>query len=559
MASVRRALLLAALSLVLGIAASRPAAAAARDTLVIGITQYPATLHPSIDTMLAKTYVVRLGQRPFTTYDADWNLICMLCVDLPTIENGLAKRERLMNGGEGIAVTYTIRPDATWGDGVPVSTDDVMFAWEVGKNPHSGVAAGELYRRILSIDVKDAKTFTLHFDRVSFDYNAISDFEVLPAHIERDVFRKDPARYRSRTRYDTDSTNPGLWFGPYRVVDKEPGSQIVLERNPTWWGPKPAFRRIVVRVVENTAALEANLLSGSIDMVAGELGLSLDQAIAFAARHGNRFNVIYKPGLTYEHLDLRIDNPILADTRVRHALLLALDRDIINQQLYGGQQPPAATFVSPLDWVYDPDIVATKQDVAAAGKLLDEAGWRMGPDGVRANAKGEPLAFDLMTTAGNRSRELVEQVIQSQWEAVGIDARIRNQPARVLFGDTLTKRRFQGLAMFAWMSAPESVPRSILHSSEIPSAENGYSGENWVGFHSPEVDTLLDTIETTIDRDKRKALWFRLQRIYADELPAIPLFFRADAFILPKWLEGVVPTGHQEPTTAWVENWRVAE
>jgi peptide/nickel transport system substrate-binding protein len=558
MASVRRALVLAALSLLIGFAGTRPAAAA-RDTLVIGITQYPSTLHPSIDTMLAKTYVIRLAERPFTTYDADWKLICMLCVELPTLENGLAKRERLKTGGEGIAVTYTIRPDATWGDGVPVTTDDVMFAWEVGKHPQSGVAAGELYRRILSIDVKDAKTFTLHFDRVSFDYNAINDFEVLPAHLDRDVFREDPARYRSRTRYDTDSTNPGLWFGPYRVVDKEPGSQIVLERNPTWWGPKPAFRRIIVRVVENTAALEANLLSGSIDMVAGELGLSLDQAIAFAKRHGNRFNVIYKPGLTYEHLDLRIDNPILADKRVRHALLLALDRDIINQQLYGGQQPPAATFVSPLDWVYDPEIAATKQDVAAAGRLLDEAGWRMGPDGVRVNATGEPLAFDLMTTAGNRSRELVEQVIQSQWKAVGIDARIRNQPARVLFGDTLTKRRFQGLAMFAWMSAPESVPRSILHSSEIPTAENGYSGENWVGFHSPEVDKLLDTIETTIDRGKRKALWFRLQRIYADTLPAIPLFFRADAFILPKWLEGVVPTGHQEPTTAWVENWKVAE
>jgi peptide/nickel transport system substrate-binding protein len=558
MASVRRALVLAALSLLIGFAGTRPAAAA-RDTLVIGITQYPSTLHPSIDTMLAKTYVIRLAERPFTTYDADWKLICMLCVELPTLENGLAKRERLKTGGEGIAVTYTIRPDATWGDGVPVTTDDVMFAWEVGKHPQSGVAAGELYRRILSIDVKDAKTFTLHFDRVSFDYNAINDFEVLPAHLDRDVFREDPARYRSRTRYDTDSTNPGLWFGPYRVVDKEPGSQIVLERNPTWWGPKPAFRRIIVRVVENTAALEANLLSGSIDMVAGELGLSLDQAIAFAKRHGNRFNVIYKPGLTYEHLDLRIDNPILADKRVRHALLLALDRDIINQQLYGGQQPPAATFVSPLDWVYDPEIAATKQDVAAAGRLLDEAGWRMGPDGVRVNATGEPLAFDLMTTAGNRSRELVEQVIQSQWKAVGIDARIRNQPARVLFGDTLTKRRFQGLAMFAWMSAPESVPRSILHSSEIPTAENGYSGENWVGFHSPEVDKLLDTIETTIDRGKRKALWFRLQRIYADTLPAIPLFFRADAFIIPKWLEGVVPTGHQEPTTAWVENWKVAE
>ena len=68
---------------------------------------------------------------------------------------------------------------------------------------------------------------------------------------------------------------------------------------------------------------------------------------------------------------------------------------------------------------------------------------------------------------------------------------------------------------------------------------------------------LLDEIETSIDRERRQALWFRLQRIYADELPAIPLFFRADAYVLPKWLKGVEPTGHQEPTTEWVENWRV--
>lgn len=547
------------LLLLLIVAAPAPAhgTAAERDQLVIGITQYPSTLHPNIDSMAAKTYVIRMAERPFTTYDADWKLVCMLCVKLPTFENGLAKRERLADGREGVAVTYTIRMDARWGDGVPITTKDVLFTWEVGRNPKSGVADGELYRRILSIDAKDDKTFTMHFDRVTYDYNAINDFDVLPEHIERDAF-SDPARYRVRTHYDTDSTNPGLWFGPYRIVKKEPGSQIVLEPNPTWWGRKPAFKRIVVRVVENTAAMEANLLSGSIDMVAGELGLSLDQAIAFERRHGRNFTILYKPSLVYEHLDVDLDNPILKDKRVRQALLLALDRDVINTQIYGGRQPPAATFVSPLDWVFDPDIKPVKQNTAKAKRLLDEAGWRMGPDGVRVNAKGEPLTLDLITTAGNRSRELVEQVLQSQWKAVGIRTAIRNQPARILFGDTMVKRRFHGLAMFAWMSAPESVPRSILHTSEIPSAANNYSGENFTGFSDPEVDALLDKIEVTTDRAKRKTLWYRLQEIYADELPAIPLFFRADAYILPKWLKGVVPTGQQEPTTTWVEDWRVA-
>jgi len=92
-----------------------------------------------------------------------------------------------------------------------------------------------------------------------------------------------------------------------------------------------------------------------------------------------------------------------------------------------------------------------------------------------------------MTTAGNRSRELVEQVLQSQWRGIGVDVRIKNEPARVLFGDTLPHRRFE-LAMYAWISSPENVPRSILHSSEIPSAANGFVGQNATGFTSTEMD-----------------------------------------------------------------------
>ena len=81
--------------------------------------------------------------------------------------------------------------------------------------------------------------------------------------------------------HDTDPTNPGLYFGPYRIAQLTPGSLVVLERNPTWWGKPPAFTRVVLSLVENTAAMEADLLAGSIDMISGELGaLSVDQALA---------------------------------------------------------------------------------------------------------------------------------------------------------------------------------------------------------------------------------------------------------------------------------------
>lgn len=530
----------------------------ARD-LVIGVNQFPSNLHPNIDAMVTKAYVLGLTQRPFTTFDQSWQLVCMLCTELPTLENGKATIEDVPGGKRGVALTYTIRPDATWGDGTPITTRDVLFTWEVGRHPKSGITNAELYRRIWRIDAIDAKTFVLHDEKLGFDYNGINDFRVVPEHLERKVFEADPDTYRNRTLFDTDPTNPGLAFGPYRIAGVTPGSQIVLERNPTWWGERPVFDRIVVKAIENTTALEANLLSGEVDMIEGSAGMSLDQAQAFERRHGDRYQVFYKPGLVYEHLDVRLDDPALSDRRVRQALLHGLDRAAISQKLFAGRQPVADTFVHPLDWVHTDEVPHYAYDPVKAAALLDEAGWALGSDKLRHDAAGRPLRLELMTTAGNRTRELIEQVAQSQWRQLGIDVVIKNEPPRVFFGETMSKRRFTGLALFAWISSPENVPRSTLHGDEIPSEANGWSGQNYSGFRDARVDRLLDAIEVELDRDKRAVLWHELQTIYAEELPALPLFFRADAHIWPTWLQGVEPTGHMAPTTLWVERWRVQE
>ncbi len=541
-----------------GFALALSPVAHAKETLVIGITQFPATFHPSINSMMAKSYILAMTRRPITTYDKDWQLICMLCTRLPSIENGLAVREKTPDGKNGVAVTYTIDPEAVWGDGVPVSTRDVLFTWEAGKNDLSGIGGAELYRRIYEIDVKDEKTFTLHVDRLTFDYNSLGGYELLPEHLERRKFA-EPESYRHKTAYDTDTQNEGLYFGPYVIAEVAPGSHVVLEQNPKWWGKPPAFKKIVVRVIENTAALEANILSGEIDMIAGELGMNIDQALAFEQRHGERFQVIYKPGLVYEHIDLNLDNPVLSDRRVRLAMLHAIDRNAISQQLFGGKQPVASSSVNPLDAMYAPELAAPEYDRKKAARLLADAGWATMKNGVRINAKGEPLTLDFITTAGNRTRELVQQVLQSQWRKLGIDVRIKNQPARVFFGETLTERSYTGLGMYAWISSPESVPRTTLHSAYIPDRENGFSGQNYTGFKNPEIDDLLDRIEVELEPEKRRPLWRRLQEIYIEEIPVIPLYFRANAFILPRWLEGVEPTGHQYPSTLWVEDWRAVQ
>jgi peptide/nickel transport system substrate-binding protein len=405
------------------------------------------------------------------------------------------------------------------------------------------------------VTAPDPKTIVFQQDRVTFNYNDFSQYDVIPAHLERARFEQDPETYRRRTGYDTDSANPGLYNGPYRIVAVQPGASITLEPNPHWHGTKPHFRRIFVRTIENTAAMEANLLSGAVDYVAGELGFTLDQALALEKRQAARFDFVYMPSLLYEHIDFNLDHPILKDSRVRRAMIHALDREALVRQLFEGRQAVAHSFVAPRDTVFSDDIPKLGFDLARAQALLVEAGFDRVVNGVRQSATGERLSFEFGTTAGNRIRETVQQVLQSQWRRAGIEVRIRNEPARVFFGESLRQRRFQ-LAMYAWFSAPESVPRTTLHSEMIPSEANAWQGQNQPGVRSPEMDAMIDAIERELDPAKRRPIWARMQALYAREAWVLPLYFRADPFVIPKWLAGIEPTGHQYYSTLRVEYWR---
>jgi peptide/nickel transport system substrate-binding protein len=529
------------------------ATARAKDELVIGMTQSPGTWNPLISSMLAKSLISNMTARPVTAWNAESKLVCMTCTELPTVENGKARVIDLPDGKKNMEIDVELR-DLRWGDGTPVTAKDVAFTLEVGRHPLSGVASSEGYRRIIKFDAKDDRRFTMTIDRVTFDYNSIG-LQLLPAHIEKPIFEANPAEYRNKTAFDTNSTNPGLFFGPFRIVEVTPGSRIVLEQNPTWTGEKPHFKRIVVKIIENTAALEANLLSGNVDYVLGELGLSLDQVLAFEKRHKDKYNFIYKPALIYEHIDTMLDNKLLEDLRVRQAILMAIDRKAISEKLFEGKQPVADGPISQLDPMFTPDTRHYPYDAAQARKLLDEAGFKDIRSGVRHNAKGERLSIEIATSAGNRVRELVAQVIQSQLRQVGVDLRIKAEPMRV-FSEALNRRQFTGLAMYAWVQSPQGVPRSTLHAKEIPSAENAWSGQNYPGYRNPAMDAALDAAERELDATKRRALFADIQRIHAEDLPVLPLFFRVDPFVIPKQLKGVTPTGHLNSSTLWIEQWR---
>jgi peptide/nickel transport system substrate-binding protein len=305
-----------------------------------------------------------------------------------------------------MAVTIKLKPGLTWADGQPVTARDIAFTWKLARDPNSGFSNPNPWSRATSVDVVDDRTAVLHLDRIRADYNQWD--QILPEHIEGPIVAKAtaPGDYINATNYNRTPLTPGLYDGPYQITGYNSGAQIVLEPNPHWPGTKPSFRRVILRHIENTAALQANLLSGDVDMVAGEgIGLTIDQVLALQKQHPDSFQYTFKPSLTYEHIDLKKENPLLADVRVRRALLMAMDRQTMVDRLFHGTQPVAATWVNPLSPNYDAAIAAVKFDLPGAKALLKDAGWTPGPDGICRNQAGDRLSLEFSTTAGNRLRE----------------------------------------------------------------------------------------------------------------------------------------------------------
>ena len=289
------------------------------------------------------------------------------------------------------------------------------------------------------------------------------------------------------------------------------------------------------------------------------MDFNADEALAFEREESGAYDVRFVPSLIYEHVDFNLDGPYFSDRKVRQALMHAVDRQALVDALFGGKQQVAHSLMHPLAPGFDPDVPIYAYSPEDAQRLLDEAGWLPGADGIRRNASGERLTFPLMTTSGSRVRELVQQVLQAQFREVGVEALIRNEPARVFFGETVTKRTNPGLNMYAFLSTPEGVPVDILRSDRIPSADNGFSGQNFPGYRSERMDALLDALELELDPDRRNAMWSELQRLYARDLPAMPLYFRVEPYVVPAWLSGVRPTGHQVSATMWIEEWRATD
>jgi peptide/nickel transport system substrate-binding protein len=538
---------------------------ASNEELKIGIAQEFENANPLLASMQATHFLSALVARPLVFLDSQGKWQPHLVLKIPTIENGDARLTG--NDSKGMEVDWEFHPKAVWGDGRPITGEDFKFTWLVANNPQISVGEKEPWSNIkeVRINKENPKKFTIVYSKAKWDFNHIR-YDVLPKHLENAPFKKygkEKEGYSKNSNYTKNPTLPGLYNGPYVISEMKLGSHITFTPNPKFWGKTPSIQRIIVKLIPNTNTLESNLRSGTIDMIS-VVGLQFDQALSFdkkAKAENLEFNVNFKPSLVYEHIDLNLSNPLLSDKRVRQALVYAIDRNELTQALFEGRQAPALHNLAPMDPWYTADptkIVIYNHSARKARALLEDAGWKVGKDNYRYK-DGKKLSIQLMTTSGNKTRELVQSYLQDMWKKVGVEVYIKNEPPRVYFGETVRKGTYSGMALFAWISAPENSPRPQVHSENIPSSKNGFSGQNSGKWKNAEVDRLTDQLEGEFDSTKRLAIVHEILKHYTEEVPTIPLFYRSDISVTPKNLVGYELPGHLYASTNSVEEWSVRE
>jgi len=527
-----------------------------KGTLVVGQLQFLTNFHPLIQVNNTKRLVVNYGLRPITAYDENVVNQCVLCEEVPSLQNGLAELVDNPDGSKGMRVRFTLKQGLSWGDGTPVTSKDVVFTHKIGSDEKIGFSNYNPWSRASAVEVVDDRTFVLVLPEVVSSFASWD--QILPAHLEEPIYAANPTAesYTKQSLYNTKPTTPGLWNGSFMLTDYQIGTRLIWEPNPHWPGAKPGLNRVVLSYRDNSSALMQNLLSGEIDAVpVSPGGISFSQMLDIQGQNPEKFTYHIADGTNLERIAMNLDNPILADVKVREALLLSIDRNAITEALFQGQQAVANGLLASTSPYYNTGMETYSYDLEKAKALLSEAGWTPGADGICVNGNGDRLTLELATTAGNQTREQIAQVIQSQLSEACVEISTKFVPLQEYNGELARKRKFTGLVMSSIDFSPSTSPRIALGSDRVPSAENKFTGNNFSGYKSQAMDAALERFDAALSPEETKAAWAEIQSTFAQDLPMLPLYFYARAYVSVPDLTDFRQSTY-DPLQNFAEEWR---
>ncbi|UCC83513.1 MAG: hypothetical protein JSW46_00855 [Gemmatimonadota bacterium] len=415
-----------------------------------------------------------------------------------------------------LVLTFRLRDDVKWHDGVPTSAYDVKFTFDRIRDERTSYPNASLLALYDSAVVQDSFTIAFHLTRHPGYMDPWRRISPMPEHILGDVA---PAELR----HHPFGTERPLGNGPFRFVEHRSGDRWVFEANPDFaesLGGRPYLDRLVYRYIPEPTTRLAELLAGEVDVY---LVVAPDQVAEIVAHPDAR--VITYENRNYAFINWNGRRTFFQDPKVRRALTLAIDRqrivDVARQGLGSVAQGP----VPPFHWAYHSDMEPLPHDPERARALLDSAGWLDGDgDGVREKDVYE-ASFELKTNQGNPTREQILTLVQADLAKVGVRANLQIQEGQSLRADiTNSERRFDAFAL-GWSADFNLDDRIIFACSQL---DGPYQ---WASYCNRRVDEILDQVAILEDRSRALPLWHEYQEILQWEQPYTFLYYdvRANA------------------------------
>ncbi len=469
-----------------------------------GPTSAPSTVRVGVD-VDAGTLDPRLA-RDTTAYRAV-NLIydglVEIDADLQPVP-GLAER---WENPEPSVWVFTLREGASFHDGTPVTSEDVVYTFETLLDPAFRAPMRSLYVPIQRVEALDLQTVRFTLTEPYAPLLSYLDMGIVPKHA---------------AEAGGDPSSRPVGSGPYRLSRWDKGSKIVVEANADFWGGKPNIPAIeLILVPDNTARAQA-FEAGDLDIIMSPLS---PQDIGRLARN-ERFRHELRPGLAITYLNFNSRKAHLADPRMRRAIAMLVDQSTILEQIYEGTDEVASSILLPSWSVYTEDIRQPTYDLEAAHEQFAALGWTDSDGDGLLDKDGAKLTLELGTHSEDVNRIQTIEFLQNVFSGNGIETKVW-----VSDWPSFSVRRDTGdfeVILLGWTQLvdPDRVTFDQLHSK---------GGLNWGGYGNPRVDELLEKGRASTDPDDRVQAYRDAAAIIAEEVPYYIVSYQGyQAFIHPR-------------------------
>ena len=430
-------------------------------------------------------------------------------------------------------IVYKIKPEAVWSDGTPVSADDFVYLWKNlnGSVKGNDVASTTGYDQIKGVEGSDnGKTVTVVFAEPFTDWKSLF-YGLLPAH----YMAKVPGGWNTGLDKNPEKIPVN---GPFKVSTWEQGQSLTLVRNERYFGPKAHLDSVVFRFLPESTTQPAALQNNEVDLIYPQPQLDLVAQVKALPDVTSELNI----GLSFEHFDFNFKNQHLADPAVRKAIATGMNiPELVSRTVkqFTDQAQPLGNRIWLPGQKYYQDHFGEygKGDTAGATRLLEDAGYAKGGDGIYAK-DGQRLSLRISTTAGNQLRETQEQLFQAQMKAVGVDIKIANADSTKLFGDWLPNGNFD-IANFGWVGNPFAI------SSSQDIYRTG-GGSNYGRYSSSKVDQLFAQAVREVDEARSAELGNQIDQQLTADMATIPLYPKPTYLAVRKTFTGVGDNATQE-------------